>query len=121
MSSQRSTVTPYKIVDNVALVDAITATTSCRYLDNISFQIEWNTNTSGTGYFTVQGSITPPNAADTAIWSNLDVDTVLLSGTSGNALLNLSGLAFDKVRILYTQTVLSTGGKLNVWTMGKGV
>ena len=119
---RKNIVEPYRVIDNVALTDQLaSAGTKVPFMDGCSYQIEWASNTSGTGNFVVEGSNYDGRPLDTQKWSLLDFDPIPLSGASGDALVNINSVMFNEVRVRYIQTIASTGGKVTVVVMAKSV
>jgi len=120
--SRKNVVQPHKLLNQSALVDGlVTPATSLRYLDGAAVQVIWTANTSGTGVFTVEGTVHDSNPGSTATWSTLDLDPIPLSGTTGNFIINLNSIMFDRIRLKYTQSIASTGGKIDCYIMMKTV
>ena len=120
--SRKNVVRPHRIIDNVALTDGLaSAGTKVPFLDGCSYQIEWSSNTDGTGNFVVEGSNWDERPLDTQKWSLLDFDPIPLSGASGDALVNINAVMFKEIRIRYIETVESTGGLVTITVMAKSV
>ena len=72
---RKNIVEPYRVIDNVALTDQLaSAGTKVPFMDGCSYQIEWASNTSGTGNFVVEGSNYDGRPLDTqkgACWTSI--------------------------------------------------
>ena len=78
-------------------------------IDNFSYILQW-TSLTGVGSVQVQGGIKDTqNNQGVIIWADLDFDAIPVENTNDTALINLSTLGFEYVRLVYTKDTASAG------------
>jgi hypothetical protein len=105
---------PFKLCDALPLVNGYASPeTNIKIMTEVSYLVTWESNT-GTGYFQVEGSM-----GDATVFASLDLDPIVITGTSGQLLVNLSGLGFERIRLKYVESTSSTGN-FSAYVMAKG-
>jgi len=100
-------------IKNASMTSTVTGPTlDIQYEDSIGFQIVWTGTPSGT--FDAQGSF------DGITWASITLSNVITaSGSAGNGLIDMFGLSFPKLRLVYNPT--GSTGTLNVIAGGKNL
>ena len=108
----KSILKPYKIVNAETMGGSVTSgAIPIDRLDNVGIQLQW-TGTP-TGDFYVDGRV-----HDDAPWTELTLSTaVAAAGSASDALINLSGVPYQDLRLRYVRT--SGTGSLNAWATAK--
>lgn len=100
MSSTKKVISPFKILDNVALSGSFTSsTTNIQYLDHVAYQLAVSIPSgTNTGTFTVEVSI------DGTTWDTLTLDPVIapLTSVSTTISVNMINLVFPLIRLRFT-------------------
>ena len=117
MSSTRSTLLPYAVLDETNLAASATSQeTDVSSMDTLQYDIVWTGSTP-------VGAITPQYLADSTpqlkadwVWKDLDVGTINISGASGAHQVVLKIVPFTRLRVSYTHT----SGTLNLKIIIKG-
>lgn len=120
--SSRPIVSPFSVITNASMATNITSSVSViQNISRIGYDISW----TGTpvGNFSVQVSDTYSQNADgtvnnTGTWTTLPLSAATAaSGSSGNGAIDLQGLSFYAIRLIYAAG--SSSGTLNVTVSGK--
>lgn len=125
MASTKNILLPSQVITggDMSTATVTSLVTTITGLDNLSYQLVWTGSPVGT--FDLQGSNTyAPGIGGTVLnagtWTSVTLSPApVASGSGGNLLLNLDGLGFAYVRMVYTKT--SGTGTLNGTIAGKGV
>jgi len=89
-----------------------TVSTSVKYSDNLSYQINWTT-TNSVGAFQLQGS------NDNSTFTNL-IACGTVSAASDTAMVNINQFPFAYMRLAYTSTTAGTG-TCTIVLMGRSI
>lgn len=127
--SSRNVLKPWRVINAVSMGASITSTpTNIQNLSDIAIQLNFTGTPTGT--FAIQGSndfdatnmggSLPGATVNTGNWVPLDLSsTPTASGAADVILINMNGLSFPWIRIVYTRT--SGTGTLNAYLGGKFV
>lgn len=122
--ARKNIVEPLQItLDGDLTAATVTSTsTDIKHLDGGAYFISY-TSLTGTGSFTVEGSVWTGSPIGTRLWATLDLDAIAIDSavaSSGTFIINLNGLQFEKLRLKYTKGTASAG-VFQVWLMAKTV
>jgi hypothetical protein len=120
--SSRPILSPFPVITNASMASSVTSSvTIIQNISRVSYDISWTGTPTGT--FSVQVSDTYTQNGDGTVanagnWSTLSLSaTPSTGGTSGNGSIDLQGLSFYAVRLVYTAA--SGTGILNATIAGK--
>lgn len=108
MSSRKDVLLPYQIFNQDTLQsDLESEVINIQYLDNVSAQLSWTGN--GTGTFSIQGSLNyNARLPLTAIWDTITLNPIpTVAGVSDTALLDMNQLSFPWIKLSFISTFLS--------------
>ena len=114
--SRKTVITGYTLHSSVDLTDASWTSdqTNVSQIDFFAYMLEWSGLTGG-GTVKVQGGIKSTRDQQGVVkWADLDLDPIPVSGSADTALINLTQLGFEYVRLVYTKDDASAG-TLNVY------
>lgn len=115
---------PFQVITNGDMSTAsITSTISdIRNIDNVAYELTWS-GTSPVGTVAVNGSLDYDPTTPTlkpGTWTSLTLSpSPAVSGNTGSILINMTGLAFPFIQVVYTKT--SGTGTLQAYVSGKAV
>ena len=106
---------PYQVITAGDMSADITSeVVTVTQLDRVAFEVAWS-GTTPVGTLFVDAQISP----DLGVWTALDIDTMNVSGNSGNHLITVEVSNFVSVRLRY---VFGSGtGTLTAYIAGSGV
>lgn len=122
---RKNVLVPFQTITNgdMSAASITSLVSEIQYLDDIAIQMNWSGSPVGT--FAIQGSLDyaqdyAGNVTNAGNWIALTLNPIpAATGSSGNWLVNLDGLSFPAIRLVYTKT--SGTGTLNAFISGKEI
>lgn len=121
---RKNVIKPTKVLSNQSMGSSFDGpATNVQYLDRIGISINCETS-DAIGEFKIQGRVSPsiqdgPALGPASEWVDLDMDTMLISGTDKSIVIDIINTGLIEVRAYYTRT--SGDGSCDIWVSAKEV